>query len=45
MDKMAGTPANVVNFLRAFATAAEEDLHRKQVLAAAFRLFFAVSIR
>ena len=38
---MAGAPANVSNITRApvFATAAEERLHRKQMLAAAFRLF------
>ena len=38
---MAGTPANVLNIPRPpmFATAAEERLHRKQMLAASFRLF------
>src|SRR6202043_2658529 len=38
---MAGAPANVLNILRppVFATAAEERLNRKQMLAAAFRLF------
>src|SRR6202043_2828095 len=38
---MAGAPANVLNILRppVFATAAEERRHRKQMLAAAFRLF------
>jgi ribulose-5-phosphate 4-epimerase/fuculose-1-phosphate aldolase len=38
---MAGAPANVINIPRppTFATAAEERKHRKQRLAAAFRLF------
>ena len=38
---MAGAPANVLNIPRppVFATAAEERLHRKRMLAAAFRLF------
>src|SRR6202167_6186858 len=38
---MAGAPANVLNMPRppVFANAAEERLHRKQMLAAAFRLF------
>src|SRR6202046_5289665 len=38
---MAGAPANVLNMPRppAFATTAEERRHRKQMLAAAFRLF------
>src|ERR1700675_4267642 len=38
---MAGAPANVSNILRPaiFATAAEDRLHRKRMLAAAFRLF------
>jgi hypothetical protein len=41
MDKMAGTPANVLSVPRplGFAAAAEEHLHRKQVLADAFRPF------
>ena len=36
---MAGAPANVLNISRppVFATAAEERLHRKRMLAAAFR--------
>src|SRR6201987_3358045 len=38
---MAGAPANVLNIPRppVFATAAEERLHRKRMLASAFRLF------
>ena len=38
---MAGTPTNAVNVPRppTFATPAEERLHRKRMLAAAFRLF------
>jgi hypothetical protein len=38
---MAGTPANALNIPRppVFATVAEERLHRKRMLAAAFRLF------
>src|SRR5271155_1817686 len=38
---MAGAPTNVLNVPRppVFATAAEERLHRKRTLAAAFRLF------
>src|SRR5580704_15452785 len=38
---MAGAPGNVLNIPRppVFATAAEERLHRKRMLAAAFRLF------
>lgn len=38
---MAGAPANALNTPRppVFATAAEERLHRKRMLAAAFRLF------
>src|SRR6202167_5430447 len=38
---MAGAPANVLNIPRppVFATAGEERLHRKRMLAAAFRLF------
>jgi ribulose-5-phosphate 4-epimerase/fuculose-1-phosphate aldolase len=38
---MAGTPANVLHIPRPpkFATVAEERLHRKRMLAAAFRLF------
>jgi ribulose-5-phosphate 4-epimerase/fuculose-1-phosphate aldolase len=38
---MAGTPANVLNIPRPpkFAAAAEERVHRKRMLAAAFRLF------
>src|SRR6202795_3179027 len=38
---MAGAPANVSNILRPaiFATAAEDRLHRKRMLAASFRLF------
>ncbi len=38
---MAGAPANVLNIPRppTFATTAEERLHRKRMLAAAFRLF------
>jgi len=38
---MPGAPANVLNIPRPpkFATAAEERLHRKRMLAAAFRLF------
>jgi ribulose-5-phosphate 4-epimerase/fuculose-1-phosphate aldolase len=38
---MAGAPANALNIPRppVFATVAEERLHRKRVLAAAFRLF------
>src|SRR5271167_3355156 len=38
---MSGAPANVLNIPRppVFATAAEERLHRKRMLAAAFRLF------
>src|SRR5713101_2721126 len=39
--QMPGAPANVPNIPRppVFATAAEERLHRKRMLAAAFRLF------
>src|SRR6266851_5529606 len=39
--QMPGAPANVLNIPRPprFATAAEERLHRKRMLAAAFRLF------
>jgi ribulose-5-phosphate 4-epimerase/fuculose-1-phosphate aldolase len=38
---MAGAPANALNLPRppVFATVAEERLHRKRMLAAAFRLF------
>src|SRR6201982_4223480 len=38
---MAGAPGNVLNIPRptVFATVAEERLHRKRMLAAAFRLF------
>src|SRR5260370_20582795 len=38
---MAGAPASVLNIPRppVFATAADERLHRKRMLAAAFRLF------
>jgi ribulose-5-phosphate 4-epimerase/fuculose-1-phosphate aldolase len=38
---MAGAPANALNIPRppVFATVAEERLHRKRMLAAAFRLF------
>src|SRR3984893_4073805 len=38
---MAGSPANASNLMRppVFATAAEDRLHRKRMLAAAFRLF------
>jgi hypothetical protein len=38
---MAGGPGNVLNIPRppVFATTAEERLHRKRMLAAAFRLF------
>ncbi|HEV3304793.1 MAG TPA: class II aldolase/adducin family protein, partial [Candidatus Sulfotelmatobacter sp.] len=38
---MAGTSANALNIPRppVFATAGEERLHRKRMLAAAFRLF------
>jgi ribulose-5-phosphate 4-epimerase/fuculose-1-phosphate aldolase len=38
---MAGAPANVLHIPRppVFATAAEERLHRKRMLAASFRLF------
>src|SRR5882762_8828159 len=40
-SKMPGAPANVLNIPRPpkFATAGEEGLHRKRMLAAAFRLF------
>jgi len=38
---MAGAPASALNIPRppVFATAADERLHRKRMLAAAFRLF------